>query len=263
MVAVLPSVGTVEARKIIEPAFIALTPADQALLHALFAEGKTISEVAGENGLRRTTLDSRVQRILDLLYAAIQATIASLILLVPKKARAFVKHATQRAPRVLVQATQFSSAMTMTVVCGALMPTGSSVTTEPSTLAGLTPYSTPQTTMAQVAGLEPSILPEVEPEEPKGLDAETNECSAADMKSTKFAISLQETTLSLALVVAPALTQVACAGTQQQTPPPQQPVEEPDGSPDPYDVMCDQERARGNDCITKEAWYKEFSHPPQ
>jgi len=34
--------------------------------------------------------------------------------------------------------------------------------------------------------LGPSFLSEVEPEEPKVLDTETNQCSAADMKFTRI-----------------------------------------------------------------------------
>jgi RNA polymerase sigma factor (sigma-70 family) len=257
IVGVPPSVDAVEARKMVHSAFLALKPKDQALLHALYAEGRTVEDIAQERELAWSTVDSRHKRLLYLLYKAIHATMAALALLIPKRARAFVAHVTQQAPRMLVQATQFGGAMTMTVVCGVLMPTGSSFATEPSTSASLTPYSNPQTTMAQASPLQPSFVPKVEPEEPKGLDAETNECSAADMKSTKFASFVQKTVVPMALLVAPAFTQVACTGTQQQTPPARQADDEPDNGDHGYRVYCNQEHLRGNKCPTYEEYMKE------
>lgn len=178
---------------------------------------------------------------------------AALVLLVPKKARAFVAHVTQ-------QAAEFSTVMTVTVVCGALVPTSSSVTTEPPTPLGLTRVSSLSTDPKESANLQPSFVPEVAPEEPKGLDTRTNECSAVDMKSTKITSILQQTVVPFAFLVAPAFTQVACAGSDQQTPPPHHSEEEYDGSPDPYEVMCDQERARGNTCPPREEWLKKIFH---
>jgi DNA-directed RNA polymerase specialized sigma24 family protein len=260
MVVVPPSVSAVEARKMLERAFMALKPADQAFLQALYAQGKTIDDLAREQGQRWSTVDSRHRRLLDLLYAMIHGAIAVALLLVPKRARAFVAHVMQQTPRRLVQASQFGSAMAVTVVCGVFMPTGSSATTELSMPVGLTRFSTPQTTIAQAAPLQPSFLPEVGPEEPKTLDAVTNQCSAADMKSAKIASYLQGTVAPLAFWGASALTQVACAGSEQQTPPPRQPVgaptEEPDGSHDPYAFSCKMERMRGNECPSREEWEK-------
>ena len=265
MVVVPPSVGTVEARKMLDPAIMELKPEDRAFLHALYTEGKTIADIAQERGLPWTTVDSRHKRILELLYAAIQAAIAALVLLVPKKARAFVANIAQQAPHVVVQGAQFTGAMTVTAVCGVLLPTGSSAMAESLQPVGLTTYNTPQTTVAQATGLEPSFVSEVEPEEPKALDAETNQCSAADMKSTKIASFLQETLVPLAFVVAPAFTQVACSGSGQQTPPAKQPEEDADYSKETrlqmqrahYEGMCLQQRARGDTCPTWEEWHKE------
>lgn len=255
-VVVPPSVGGAEARKMLERVFTALKPDDQALLHALYVEGKTIGDIAIEQGRRPSTIDSRHRRLLDLLYAAIQASIVALVVLLPRRARAFVAHVKQQAPQLLVQVPQFGGAMAMTAACGMLLPTGSSVTTEPSRSVGLTPYSPSHMTMAQAAPLQPSFVPEVEPEEPKGLDAETNEWSAADMKSTKIANFLGETLVPLSFLIAPVITQAACVGTEQQTQPARQPEEEPDGSMDPYDRMCEVLRARGETCPPRETWNK-------
>jgi hypothetical protein len=146
----------------------------------------------------------------------------------------------------------------VTVVCGVLVPTGSSAMAEPSTPVSLTPYSTPQTTMARAAGLRPSFVPEVEPEEPKALDAATNEWSAADMKSTKIASYLLETAVPFAFLVAPALTQVACTGSAQPTSSAQQPEDSEESArirkETAYEAMCLQEQARGNKCPTWDEW---------
>ena len=260
MVAVPPSVGAVEARKTLGRAFMALEPADQELLHKLYSEGKTIQEMADERQRPWTTVKSDLQRILDLLYASIRPAVIALVVLLPKRARAFVANITQRFPQMLVQAVEFGGAMSVTVLCGVLLPAGSSFMTEPSMALGLTPYSPPQTTMAQATPLGPAFNPEVEPEEPEALDAVTNQCSAADMKSTQFASFLQRTVLPLALSATPALAQVACAGTEQQTPPPQQPVDEPKDTHDwdtiAYDQACTFQRARGERCPTREEWDK-------
>jgi len=268
MVSVAPAVGAVEARKMLHPAFVALQPADQELLHALFAEGKTIHDLAKERGLRWTTMKSRVQRLLDLLYATIRASMVALVLLLPKRARGFVAHIARRAPRMLMHTSQFSGAITVTMVCGVLLPTGSSAMAEPLTPVGLTPYSTPRTNMAQAADLQPSFIPEVEPEEPKPVDAETNPCSPVNMKSTKFATFLQETVVPFAFLVAPAVTQVACTGTGQQTPPARQPVEDPDDDPeyearereDRYHMWCNIQRWWGEKCPTREEYDKLMGH---
>ncbi|MBK9262127.1 MAG: hypothetical protein IPM54_20275 [Polyangiaceae bacterium] len=253
-----PAAGVVEARKMLDCAITALKPADRAFLHALYAEEKTIDDIATEQDEPWSTVDSRRRRLLALLRAAIRATIAALVL-VPKRARAFVAHMTQQAPHVALQATQFSSAMAVTVVCGALLPTSSSANTSPVMAAGLTPYSIPQTTTTQEASLQPSFVPEVEPEEPEALDTVTNQCSGVDMKSAKIASYLQATALPFALLVAPALTQVACAGAEQQTSPPRQPADDDDPDRDHrhnilYRIYCNQERARGNKCMSKEEW---------
>ncbi|HRI72637.1 MAG TPA: hypothetical protein PK156_50720, partial [Polyangium sp.] len=242
------------ARKMLEDPLMTLNPAEQAFLRALFVEGKTIAELAAEEQVPRAELEYKRQRILDLLYAAIQATIVALVL-VPKKARAFVAYAKQQTSQLLMQGAHIGGTCVVTVVCGAILPTGSSEWTD-SVRVSLTESDTKQTSTTKVAALEPSFVRKVEPEEPKALDAGTNECSSVDMKSTKIASYLQETLVPLAFVVAPALTQVACAGAEQQTPPARQPEEEPDDSADPYEVACLQERARGNTCPPKEVWQK-------
>jgi RNA polymerase sigma factor (sigma-70 family) len=257
LLSVSHSFEAVEARKMLEHAFLALAPDEQALLNAIYAEGRTVDDVATEQGLTRTTVDSRRKRLLNLLYAAIQAKVMALVLAWPKKARAFAAHGKQQAAQMLISTAHLGAAMTVTAMCGVLVPTSSSAMTHPMPLC-LTENNIEQATTADVAVTEPSVVPKVEPEEPKDLDPATNQCSAADMKSLKIARYLQETVVPLAFVVAPALTQPACAGTAQGPSSAQQPEEEYDGTADPYEVMCLQERMRGASCPTREEWLKEI-----
>lgn len=250
------SFEAVEARKMLQNAFLALAPDEQALLHAIYSDGKTVDDVATEEGLSWTTVDSRRKRLLNMLYVAIHAKVIALILIWPKKARAFAAHAKQYATQMLVSTTHIGAAMTVTAVCGVFVPASSSAMTNPMPLR-LPENSTEQATTANAAVTEQSFVPKVEPEEPKDLDPATNQCFAADMKSEKIARYLQESIVPLALVVAPALTQPACAGTEQRTSSAQHPDEEPDGT-DPYRVMCNQERMRGAPCPTREEWLKEI-----
>ena len=252
------SLDGVEARLMLEGPFIALEPEEQQLLHALYHDGKTIREIQEEQERAWSTVDSRKTRLLKLLYAALHATVAALIL-VPRKARAFVTHAKRKTSHVLTQATHVGRTVAITGVCGVLVPTGSSFMSAPSIPLGLTQVDISRTNTAKLAGLPPSFVPEVAPEEPKEVDAATNECSPGDMKFTKTALSVAEKLIPMTFVLGAALNQAACAGTAQQTRARQEePEEEPDGTTDPYDVMCDEERRRGNPCPTREEWYKDI-----
>ena len=79
------------------------------------------------------------------------------------------------------------------------------------------------------------------------------------MMSSKITTYIQATVLPFALVVAPAMTSVACAGAEQQRLPPQQPQEADDENQnhegqDPYEQVCENQRRRGSSCPTKEEW---------
>lgn len=246
----------VEARLLLERPFMALEPEEQELLHALYHDGKTIHEIKEEQALAWTTVDSRKHRLLKLLYAAVQAMVAALML-VPKRARAFVASAKRQAAHI-------GGTVAMTGACGVLVPTGSSFMSEPSMPSGLTQFDIGRTDPTKPAALPPSFVPEVEQEEPKAIDAATNECSSADMRCTKTANYVAENLIPMTFVLGVALSQVTCAGTPHQTPAPQEePDEEPDETADPYEVACDQERARGNPCPPKEVWQKLGSGSPK
>jgi DNA-directed RNA polymerase specialized sigma24 family protein len=247
------ALGATEARLVLESSFLALEPDEQALLHALYHDGKTIEEIKEEQGLAWSTLDYRKKQILNRLYAALQALVATL-LLAPKKARAFVAHASQNLP-------QLASTMTVTAVCGGLLPTSSSLATERSNLSSLTQVESTPTDAMKTAGLSPSVVPEVAPEEPKEVDTATNACSAGDMKCTKTASSVVENLMPMTFVLGVALAQAACAGSQPQTLAAQQAQQaeeddEPREGTDPYDGICEENRRRGEKCMTREEYRK-------
>lgn len=250
------SPDALEAKLILQGPVTALEKEEQELLHALYHDEKTVQEIKNEQQLAWTTVASRKKRLLQRLYVVIRA-ITAMLLLVPKKTRAFVAKGQQQASQMLLQATHVGGCIAITGVCGALIPTGLSFTSNPAMPSGLTPVDTSKTGGGETSVIQPSFVPVVAPEEPRGLDAATNECSAGDMKFTKAARSVAENLFPMAFVFSTALTQTACAGTAQQTPPRQEePEDEPDGTADPYDVACDQERARGNPCPPKEVWQK-------
>ncbi|HRI66735.1 MAG TPA: sigma-70 family RNA polymerase sigma factor [Polyangium sp.] len=240
----------IEARDLVARVIRTLKKArDQNVARALFLEGKTNVQVAKEQKLSENTVSAHKKRLWKLIWARIQALLVVLWLFVPKKARAFVAQMTHQVPYL-------TSVMAVTGVCGVLVPTGSSVATEPSTLVSLTAVTTKRPNTSESAILPASFVPEVAPDEQKELDAETNTCSSADMKSTKFASILQETVVPLALVAATSVTQAACAGSNPQTPRVQQPAKERDDSLDPYDMYCVMARGRGETCITREEFNK-------
>ncbi|HRI70408.1 MAG TPA: hypothetical protein PK156_39525, partial [Polyangium sp.] len=63
-----------------------------------------------------------------------------------------------------------------------------------------------------------------------------------------------------AFLVAPEVTQLACAGAERHTT--AQEPEERDDSTDPYVFMCRNEHRRGNECPTREEWYGEMGLCP-
>lgn len=253
MVAVPPATNSVEARMMLDPAMMTLTTTERDLLRAMYTEDKSIDDIAKEGALPWTTVDYRHKRILRLLSATIKALVVAL-LVVPKKARAFVAHVAQQGP-------QLASTMVVTAGFGVLVPTGSSLATESSSVLGLTQVTSNPTVSTEAAGLQASMYAEVAPEEPKEFDAGTNMCSLEDMKSSTFTNIVQETVVPLALIVAPTVCQVGCGGSAQQTPAlhaeeEEDAAERRERSDYHYKLMCDQERMRGDKCPTREEWDK-------
>jgi hypothetical protein len=253
----------IDARHDLHRVFTVLKPADQELLKALFVEGKTIQELALEQKEPWSTVKSRSVQALNLLYAALQGLTAAIILLFPKNARAQSARLAQRVPRLIPHVTPTAWAMTVIVAFGVVVPAGSMATAisqgSAVTMASLPPNTTIADATMPVA---PTLTAEVEPEKPIAIDEREKQWSAADMNSFKIAKYIQLSFVPFAFLVAPAVTQIACAGAEQRlTPPPQEP-EERDDSPDPYDMMCENERHRGSACPSKAEWCAEMGKRP-
>jgi len=252
------------ALEALEKACLQLEPEAQALIKAHYFDGKTIQELADEQGaLPWTTMKSRVDRVLELLRYALRSIIVAIILLVTKNARAQGARLTRHVSHLVPHATQAASAMAVTVACGVMVPSASNameVSPGSTVLGSSVPPSAPVAAVMMPA--EPSLAPEVEPEKPITIDELEKQWSADDMNSFKIARYLQATMLPFAFLMTPTLSQVACTGSGQQTPPVQEPDEEDDGTSDPYEGMCDNERRRGNDCISKAAWCAKMGMRP-
>ncbi len=252
-----------EARLDLHKAFMALEPADQELLTAIFVEDKKISEIAVETGDPRSTVDSRYHRALVLLRAALSSMIAAIVLFVSKNARAQSLRLAQHVARLVPHATQTACAMTVTVACGVMVPASSMALGEQYEVPGATLAAGPRPTpAAEMVPTEPSSAPEVEPEKPIALDELENQCSAAEMKATTFVSYLQATMLPFAFLVAPTVTQVACAGAEHHTLPPQEPEEEEHDGTEPYVGYCENQERLGSRCPSRADWCARMGKRP-
>jgi DNA-directed RNA polymerase specialized sigma24 family protein len=259
---ILGQAEVIDARHDLHKVFTVLKPADQELLKALFVEGKTIQEMVIEQNEPWSTVKSRSIQALNLLYAALQALTAAIILLFPKNARAQGARWAQRLSRLLAQATPATGAMVVTLVCGVMVPSASIGTSvsQGSTVSVLS--APPSATMiAAIAPLGPAKSTEVEPEKPIAIDEREKQWSAADMNSFKIAKYVQLSLVPFAFLVAPAVTQVACAGAEQQAPPPQEP-EEQDDSLDTYEIFCTNTKFLGGKCPSKADWCASMGKRP-
>jgi len=102
---------------------------------------------------------------------------------------------------------------------------------------------------------------------PIPIDGLETKCSAGDMKATSIASYLRASAFPFAFLVAPALTQGGCTGTdhhaQPPPPPPQEEEEDEDpGGMDLYEMMCDYERHRGDKCPSKVDWCASMGKRP-
>jgi hypothetical protein len=164
--------------------------------------------------------------------------------------------------RLLPQATQTACAITVTVACGVIVPASSMATVVRAEVTAVVSATSSIPTFAAAMGPKESPLSaEVAPVKQDAIDGSEEQWSASPMKSIKIASYLQATVLPFAFLVTPAVTQIACAGAEQHTPPPQEP-EERDDTTDPYDYMCAMEHRRGSDCPSKADWYKSMGRCP-
>jgi len=241
----------------LEKACLQLAPEHQALIRAHYFDGKSIQQLADEQGgLPWTTMKSRIDRVLELLRYALRSIIVAVILLVTKNARAQGARLARHVSHLLPHATHAASAMAVTMACGVLVPSASNAM-EVSQRSMAVGSSAPPSAMVASAMMpeEPPLSTEVEPEKPITLDMLEKQCSASRMKPNKVVGYLQGMVLPFAFLVAPAVTQLGCAGTEQRhTPPPQEPDDGDYGGPDPYDSMCESAHRLGGECPSKADW---------
>ena len=232
----------------LQQALASLDPEQQALLLTHYYAEKSVQEIADEKNLAWTTVKSRLDRALFLLRTALQTLLVAALLLVTKNARAQGARLARYVSHLLSHATPAAWAMSVTVVCGVMVPANSTALGVVHPDAPLPPVmaaaeaTDPSFSAAKVASVKPIILDE--PEMP---------WFSRDMKSTRFAMCLQTTAVPFAFLAASALTNFGCAGGERQTPPPEEPEEEYEHQ-DPYDAACENYRHRGEDCPSKAEW---------
>jgi len=243
------------ALEALEEACMQLAPEDRALLAAHYDDEKSITEIACEQNLARSTVESRLQRVLKLLRNALHLTIFAFVSLVTKNARAQGERLARQVLRRLPHATQTAGAMSVTVACGMFVPTNTTAMTgyQPAP----TSVALAKTETAITVAPAPSLPEEVAFVKQMALDEPDGPWSASTMKSTKLAICLQSTVVPFGFLMASAMTQVACAGAERQAPPPQQPEEEDDGGPDQYEMHCNFATRLGGKCESKGDWCAE------
>ncbi len=241
-----------------------LSPADVELLRAIYEEGKTISEFAVEKKLSRSTADSRHQRVLERLRAALKVVIAAMVWLFPKNVRAQGLWLAHRVSQLVPHTMQTVAAMTVAVACGVLVPASSTATVEHRKVPEATLAAVPRPTFAAAMALsEPPVAMEVEPVKPIAIDDPEMQWCDGEMKATTIARSLQATMLPVALLVTPTATQVACAGAEHHAAPPPEPEEEEwEGGPDPYESMCESAHRLGGECPSKVDWCAQMGKRP-
>ncbi|HRI72418.1 MAG TPA: sigma-70 family RNA polymerase sigma factor, partial [Polyangium sp.] len=253
----------VAARQLLQRALPLLNPEQLALVNAVHFEGKTLKEIADEKKLPQSTVGSRYHRALQILREAIEAMLATLGLFYATKLRALGSHVVRSAAQLVPQATQSACAMAVTAACGVLVPAnavGTVVRPDVPIALRLAPRTLAIT--ANMRPMSPLARQEVEPVKPNGVDTAPVECSGAGMKPTTIARYVQDAVLPFAFLLAPAVTSVACAGTERQTPPPQQADDEEEGGLDPYYMMCLNATRMGADCPTRAEWYKSMGRCP-
>ncbi len=235
--------------KALQQAFDSLDRDHQALLLARYGDEKSVQEIAKERSLPWSTVKSRIDRALFLLRTALQTLIVAAVLFVTRNARARGLRLARYVSQVLPHATPAACAMSVTVVCGVLVPASSSALG-----MGVHPDAPTSMVLAEAATTEPSFSAvEVASVKPITLDKPENPWSAADMKSIQLTMCVQTTLVPFAFLAASALPNIGCAGGDRQTPPPEEP-EEVYEHRDPYDDVCEDERRRGNDCPSKAEW---------
>jgi DNA-directed RNA polymerase specialized sigma24 family protein len=254
----------IAARELIRKAWPLLQPANREILETYYFDDKNTKKMAREQEEPSSTVSWRYRRALRNLRHVIKSMIAAILLFFTKKVRAQSVRLAQLMSRVFSPAAPTACVMTVTVTCGLMVPSGSmAIAASQGGFTSLVPLAPPDRTIAAATiPVAPTLTAEVEPEKPITIDELEKQCSACDMNPFKIARFLQASILPAALLVAPAVTQFACAGAEHQTPPPQEPEEPEHGGQDPYDQMCENERHRGDKCVSKADWCAKFGKRP-
>lgn len=244
-----------------------LEPEQRVLIEAYYFEGKTFAEIAVEHNLPKTTVQYRHQRALARLRVMLKALTAAVVVFFTKEVRAQGARLALYMARALPQAT---CALAVTVTCAVLVPA------EPMA-SGLSPQGTiakplmlpastgaenmPPVTPASFSEVTP-VKQEVAPVKQNRVDMPALPWSVPVMKSTTMTRSLQQTVFPLVLAFTPWTTPAGCAGSTQQQPIEEAEHEYEDGETDPYEMVCANERRRGEECLTKEAWCAKMGKRP-
>jgi len=258
----------IATREVLFKAFQVLDEEDRALIEAHHFDGKTIKEISIEQNISWSTVNSRVLRILDSLRMALKTMILAIIVFRTKHAQAHGKRLVFRAARAFPNAAQTTCAIAVTVACGVFVPTSSSAALPHERFRDEQQAATAQPSSAVVAVPtvvldEPRQTPEVAPEKRVVVDEPWKQCSASTMNSSKIASYLQGTVVPFAFLIAPAITQLACAGAERHAGSTQEPgEEEPEGGMDPYERMCESAQRLGSKCPSRADWYKSMGRCP-
>lgn len=249
---VFPAMGeSLAAGEAWQTAMTTLGPRDRTLVVAHYEHGKTIQEIAREQRLPRSTVDSRLARIVQRLRKLIVSTGFLFVLLWTKKARVCMASLMHKVPQRLAQAMHTATIVAVPVVSGALLPTAASFRTDSAATTRLA-WSTSGSSAPTLAGqVKPSTAKAVALVKPIDVDTGENPWFASDMNTNILRRFVAQAVVPAALVVAPAASSSACAGTAAQPPPE---PERYDEFPDPYDNYCEEARARGETILTR----KEF-----
>jgi DNA-binding CsgD family transcriptional regulator len=253
----------IATRQLLRKAWPLLQPANREILETYYFDDKNTKEMAREQEEPSSTVSWRYRRALCNLRRVIKSMSAVILLFFTKKVRAQSAQRAQLMSRLLPQATQATCVMTVTVACGVMVPSASAATAASQESAASVRLAPATTTIAAVMmPTEPPMSTEVAPVKQIAIDELKEQWSDADMNPFKIARFLQASIVPATLLVAPAVTQIACAGAEQNTSSAQEPEEE-HGGQDPYDMMCENERHRGNnDCGSKAEWCARFGKRP-
>jgi hypothetical protein len=205
----------IAARELLRKAWPLLQPANREILETYYFDDKNTREMAREQEEPSSTVSWRYRRALRNLRRVIQSMSAVILLFFTKKVRAQSAQLAQLMSRLLPQVTQATCVMTVTVASGVMVPSASAATAASHGSTASTLSAPPNTTVAAaMMPTEPPMSTEVAPVKQIAIDDLEKQWSDADMNPFKIARFLQASIFPATLLVAPALTQIGCAGAE-------------------------------------------------